>query len=591
MEVTRTFDILEKLVKEYPKEDILSRRVNGKWIKYSCDSYSRHSHLLAYAFLSLGLNPGDKVITVSNNRPEWNFIDMGLNLARLVHVPVYTTLSNDDYLHIFDHSDAKIIFIGGDALVKKLSPLVPKINREIEIVTIDKADGFRWIGDLYKTGEELEDKYKGEVENNKQTIDENSVATIIYTSGTTGAPKGVMLSHKNLVFNFKATAAQQIKDYSHKMLSFLPLCHIYERTMNYNYQYLGISTYYAESLATIASDLADCHADGFCSVPRVLEMMYNKLEAAGKDLKGIKKIIYKWAFTIATKFDYTKTSPIYSLQYKLADKLVYSKWREKLGGKEMLIVSGGSSIQAKIIRLFTAAKLYIFEGYGMTETSPVIAVNNPKEMIIKIGTVGKALEGTEMMIAEDGEILTRGPHIMLGYYKDPEYTSQVIDSDGWLHTGDIGVMVDKIFLKITDRKKEIFKLSAGKYVAPQVLENMLKESSYIENCMVVGENQKFASAIIIPDFNRLHFWAAKNKIHYTDNSDLIQNPAVIEKINKEIEEVNKNLALHEQVKRVKLISDEWTPLNDMLSQTLKLKRSKIKAKYQHLINDIYKNEI
>ena len=591
MEVTRTFDILEKLVKEYPKEDILSRRVNGKWIKYSCDSYSRHSHLLAYAFLSLGLNPGDKVITVSNNRPEWNFIDMGLNLARLVHVPVYTTLSNDDYLHIFDHSDAKIIFIGGDALVKKLSPLVTKINREIEIVTIDKADGFRWIGDLYKTGEELEDKYKGEVENNKQTIDENSVATIIYTSGTTGAPKGVMLSHKNLVFNFKATAAQQIKDYSHKMLSFLPLCHIYERTMNYNYQYLGISTYYAESLATIASDLADCHADGFCSVPRVLEMMYNKLEAAGKDLKGIKKIIYKWAFTIATKFDYTKTSPIYSLQYKLADKLVYSKWREKLGGKEMLIVSGGSSIQAKIIRLFTAAKLYIFEGYGMTETSPVIAVNNPKEMIIKIGTVGKALEGTEMMIAEDGEILTRGPHIMLGYYKDPEYTSQVIDSDGWLHTGDIGVMVDKIFLKITDRKKEIFKLSAGKYVAPQVLENMLKESSYIENCMVVGENQKFASALIIPDFNRLHFWAAKNKIHYTDNSDLIQNPAVIEKINKEIEEVNKNLALHEQVKRVKLISDEWTPLNDMLSQTLKLKRSKIKAKYQHLINDIYKNEI
>jgi long-chain acyl-CoA synthetase len=591
MEVTRTFDILEKLVKEYPKEDILSRRVNGKWIKYSCDSYSRHSHLLSYAFLSLGLNPGDKVITVSNNRPEWNFLDMGLNLAGLVHVPVYTTLSNDDYLHIFDHSDAKIIFIGGDALVKKIAPLVPKIKREIEVITIDKADGFRCIDDLYKIGEELEDKYKEVIENNKRTIDENSVATIIYTSGTTGAPKGVMLSHKNLVFNFKASAAQQIRDYSHKMLSFLPLCHIYERTMNYNYQYLGISTYYAESLATIAADLADSQADGFCSVPRVLEMMYNKLEAAGKDLKGIKKVIYKWAFSIATKFDYTKTSPVYTLQYKLADKLVYSKWRAKLGGKEMLIVSGGSSIQAKIIRLFTAAKMYIFEGYGMTETSPVIAVNNPKEMIIKIGTVGKALEGTEMMIAEDGEILTRGPHVMLGYYKDPEYTSQVIDSEGWLHTGDIGVMVDKIFLKITDRKKEIFKLSAGKYIAPQVIENMLKESSYIENCMVVGENQKFASAIIIPDFNRLHFWAAKNKIHFTDNSDLIQNSAVIEKINKEIETVNKKLALHEQVKRAKVVSDEWTPLNEMLSQTLKLKRSKIKAKYQHLINDIYKNEI
>ncbi|MDP3437342.1 MAG: long-chain fatty acid--CoA ligase [Bacteroidales bacterium] len=591
MEVTRTFDILDQLVTEYPKDDILSRKVNGKWIKFSCDEYRRHSHLLAYAFLSMGLLPEDKVITITNNRPEWNFVDMGLTLARLIHVPVYTTLSNDDYLHIFDHSDAKVIFVGGDALLKKLSPLVKKIGREIEIITMDRADGFRCIEDLYKIGEELEDKNKDIIENNKKSIDENSVATIIYTSGTTGAPKGVMLSHKNLVFNFKGSAAQQSKDYRHKMLSFLPLCHIYERTMNYNYQYCGISTYYAESLSTIAADLADCHADGFCAVPRVLEMMYNKLEGAGKDLKGIKKIIYKWAFSIASKFDYTKTSPFYTLQYKIADKLVYSKWRQKLGGKEMLIVSGGSSIQAKIIRLFTAAKMYIFEGYGMTETSPVIAVNNPKEMIIKIGTVGKAMAGTEMMIAEDGEILTRGPHVMLGYYKDPEYTKQVIDSDGWLHTGDIGVMVDEIFLKITDRKKEIFKLSAGKYVAPQVIENMLKESSFIENCMVVGENQKFASAIIIPDFNRLHFWAAKNKIHYNDNSDLIQNDAIIEKINKEIEIINKKLAVHEQVKRVKLVADEWTPLNDMLSQTLKLKRNKVKAKYQALINDIYKNEI
>lgn len=591
MEVTRTFDILEQLVKEYPKDDILSRKVNGKWIKFTCDEYRKHSHLLAYAFLSMDLMPEDKVITITNNRPEWNFVDMGLTLARLIHVPVYTTLSNDDYLHIFDHSDAKVIFVGGDALLKKLTPLVKKIGREIEIITMDRTDGFRCIEDLYRIGEELEGKNKDIIENNKKSIDENSVATIIYTSGTTGAPKGVMLSHKNLVFNFKGSAAQQSKDYRHKMLSFLPLCHIYERTMNYNYQYCGISTYYAESLSTIAADLADCHADGFCAVPRVLEMMYNKLEAAGKDLKGIKKIIYKWAFSIASKFDYTKTSTFYTLQYKIADKLVYSKWRQKLGGKEMLIVSGGSSIQAKIIRLFTAAKMYIFEGYGMTETSPVIAVNNPKEMIIKIGTVGKAMAGTEMMIAEDGEILTRGPHVMLGYYKDPEYTKQVIDSDGWLHTGDIGVMVDEIFLKITDRKKEIFKLSAGKYVAPQVIENMLKESSFIENCMVVGENQKFASAIIIPDFNRLHFWAAKNKIHYKDNIDLIQNDAIIDKINKEIDIINKKLAVHEQVKRARLVADEWTPLNDMLSQTLKLKRNKIKAKYQTLINDIYKNEI
>ncbi len=590
MEVKRTFDILENLIEKYPKDDILSRKVNGKWIKFSSDSYYRHSHLMAYALLSQGLSPQDKVITISNNRPEWNFVDMGLTLAHMVHVPVYSTLSSDDYLHIIEHSDAKAIFLGGDALVKKIAPLLEKIDRKITVFTMDPFDGFTNIDELYKTGEANEERFREVIEKNKQEIDENTLATIIYTSGTTGTPKGVMLSHKNLVFNFIGHAVQQIRDHRHKMLSFLPLCHIYERSMNYDYQYLGISTYYAESLSTIAADLADCHADGFCAVPRVLEMMFNKLEAAGKDLKGVKKLIYKWAFSIACEFDYSKNGYLHKVKYSIADKLVYSKWRAKLGGKEMLVVSGGSSIQAKIIRLFSAAKLYIFEGYGMTEASPVIAVNNPKEMIIKIGTVGKAMEGTELRIAEDGEILTRGPHIMMGYYKDPEYTKEVIDADGWLHTGDIGVMVDKIFLKITDRKKEIFKLSAGKYIAPQVIENMLKESSYIENCMVVGENQKFASAIIIPDYNRLHFWAAKRKIHFTDNSDLVKEQAIIEKINKEIEIVNKRLAAHEQIKRVKLITDEWTPLNDMLSQTLKLKRNNIKNKYQSLINDIYKNE-
>lgn len=590
MAVTRVFDLLDQLVEKYPKDDILSRKSGGKWIKYSSQSYNEHSNLIAYAMLSMGFEKGDKAITIMPNRPEWNFIDMGLMLAGMVHVPVYTTLSSDDYLHIFTHSDAKAIFIGNESLAKKILPIIKRVERDIKIFTIEPIQDYTTIEDLYSIGKENSEKYKSTVEKVKAETDENEVATIIYTSGTTGTPKGVMLSHKNLVFNFIGTAVQQIRDHRHKMLSFLPLCHIYERGMNYDYQYLGISIYYAESLSTIASDLADSKADGFCAVPRVLEMMYSKLEAAGKDLSGIKKTIYKWAFRIATKFDYTKNSALYKMQYAIADKLVYSKWREKLGGKEMLVVSGGSAIQAKIIRLFTAAKMYIFEGYGMTEASPVIAVNNPKEMIIKIGTVGKKMEGTEMMIAEDGEILTRGPHVMLGYYKDPEYTKQVIDEDGWLHTGDIGVMVDKIFLKITDRKKEIFKLSAGKYIAPQVIENMLKESSYIENCMVVGENQKFASAIVIPDINKLHFWAAKNKVQFTDNQDLIVKPEVIKKINKEIEKVNTKLAAHEQVKRAKIIIDEWTPLNDMLSQTLKLKRNKIKAKYSDTIAEIYNND-
>ncbi|MFA6769553.1 MAG: long-chain fatty acid--CoA ligase [Bacteroidales bacterium] len=591
MEVTRTFDLLEKLVKVYPKDDILSRKYNGKWIKYSSESYSRHSHLMAYAFLAIGLEPNDKVITISNNRPEWNFVDMGLTLARMVYVPVYSTLSNDDFIHIFNHSDAKVIFIGSEALAKKIAPLIPKIKREVKLYTFDRVDGFECIEDLYKLGQESEKEYKEVIEENKKSISEEELATIIYTSGTTGTPKGVMLSHKNLVFNFIATAVQQTKDHRHKMLSFLPLCHIYERGMNYDYQYVGISTYYAESLATIAADMADCQADGFCSVPRVLEMMFNKFEAAEKDLKGISKIIYKWAFSIACKYDYNKEGFYHKLRYSIADKLVYSKWRQKLGGKEMLIVSGGSSIQPKIIRLFTAAKMYIFEGYGMTEASPVIAVNNPKERIIKIGTVGKAMEGTEMKIAPDGEILSRGPHIMMGYYKDPEFTKEVVDEEGWLHTGDIGVMVDEIFLKITDRKKEIFKLSAGKYVSPQVIENMLKESNYIDNCMVIGENQKFASALIIPNLSKLHSWAKKNKIEYENNEELVNNKEVIGKINREIAVTNKRLSAHEHIKRVKLIIDDWTPLNDLLSQTLKLKRHNIKAKYKHFINEIYKNDL
>ncbi|EKD31188.1 MAG: hypothetical protein ACD_77C00371G0007 [uncultured bacterium] len=590
MEVKRTFDILENLITQYPKDDILSRRLNGKWIKFSSQDYYDYSHKLAYAFLAMGLKKDDKVITICANRPEWNFIDMGLTLANLVYVPVYTTMSNEDYKHIFNHSDAKVIFLGNDVLVKKLIPFIEKADHPIKVYTLDPVEGYESIDDIYKLGDDNAAKFEAVIKKNKAEISDGDVATIIYTSGTTGTPKGVMLTHKNLVFEFIGTAVQQIRDHRHKMLSFLPLCHIYERCMNYDYQYLGISTYYAENLSTIAADLADCKADGFCAVPRVLEMMFSKFESAGKDLSGVKKIIYNWAFSIACKFDYTKNNPLYKLQYSIADKLVYSKWREKLGGKEMLVVSGGSAIQAKIIRLFTAAKMYVFEGYGMTEASPVIAVNNPKEMIIKIGTVGKAMEGTEMKIAADGEILSRGPHIMLGYYKDPEFTKEVIDSEGWLHTGDIGVMVDTIFLKITDRKKEIFKLSAGKYVAPQVIENLLKESSYIENCMVVGENQKFASAIIIPSITSLNYWAAKHKIQYTNNHDLITKPEIIKKINKEIESVNNRLALHEQIKRPKLVLDEWTPLNDMLSQTLKLKRAKIKAKYADLIADIYNIE-
>ena len=375
-EVARTFDLLTKLEERFPdKKDMLCRRSGNDWIRFSVKDYVRNSHLIAYALVSLGYGNGDKAITICSNRPEWNFVDMGLNMAGMVHVPVYPTLSADEYLYIFNHSDARIIFLGTMSQYKKLEPIIAKMDSPARIILMDDSDNILCIRELYRIGEASEGKMRPLIEKIKAETDTDSLASIIYTSGTTGTPKGVMLSHHNMMFNAYGHALKQTVGPDQKMLSFLPLCHIYERSMNYEYQYIGISIYYAESLGTIARDLADCHADGFCSVPRVLEMMYSKLEAAGKNLKGIKRLIYNLAWNFANNYDNYHKGWLYNRKRNLYDRLVYSRWRENLGGNEMLIVSGGSSIQARIIRLFNAARLHIFEGYGMTETSPVIAVN------------------------------------------------------------------------------------------------------------------------------------------------------------------------------------------------------------------------
>ena len=589
-EVARIYDLLSKLEERFPdKQDMLCRRSGKEWIRFSVKDYVRYSHLIAYALSSMGYGNGDKAVTICNNRPEWNFTDMGLSMAGLVHVPVYPTLSADEYLYILNHSDARIVFIGTMSQYRKLEPIVQKMDRPARIILMDDADNIQCLRDLYQTGEEAESIQKPIIEKIKAETDTDALASIIYTSGTTGTPKGVMLSHHNLMFNAYGHAVKQTVRPDQKMLSFLPLCHVYERSMNYEYQYIGISIYYAESLGTLARDLADCHADGFCAVPRVLEMMYSKLEAAGKQLKGFKKTVYSLAWDYANNYDNYRKGLIYRLKRYVYDRLVYSKWRANLGGHEMLIVSGGSSIQARIIRLFNAARLHIYEGYGMTEASPVIAVNNPVEGINIIGTVGKPMERTELKFAEDGEILTRGPHVMLGYYKNPEATKEVIDSEGFLHTGDIGRLIDGKYLQITDRKKEIFKLSLGKYVAPQVIENKLKESPLIQNCIVIGENQKFASAIIIPDFEHLrHSAEAIGITGKEDNSGLIADPAVVALIHKEVEKVNSTTAPHENIKRERIVCDEWTPANNMLSQTLKLKRARITSRYADIIKEIYK---
>lgn len=593
IEIRRTFDLLDHLVVNHPKDDILAGKVNGEWVRYSSHDYYKFAHFLAYGFLEMGLQPGDKVITISHNCPEWNFVDMALAMARLIHVPVYPTLSTENYLHIFRHSEAKAVLVSSKKLLGHIKDTLKQMEEPPKVFTMTQIEGETRILEILKMGIASRDKHMATLEEYKRSIQPDEWFTLIYTSGTTGDPKGVMLSHRNVCSNFIAHSKVNIVDSTARALSFLPLNHVYERSMNYHFQLLGVSIYYAENMGTIARDIADVHACIFCAVPRVLEMIYDKLYAAGKDLKGFKKKVYDAAIAFGEKYDFTKPhySPWTRLMHHFYDKNVYSKWREKFGGSPIFtLITGSSAIQLRMLKLFGAANFHIYEGYGLSETSPVIAVNNPHDHLVRLGTVGPILSGVEVKFADDGEILTRGPHVMLGYYKDPEYTAQVIDSEGWFHTGDVGKLVANRYLKITDRKKDIFKLSAGKYVAPQLIENKLRESDFIDQVMVVGENEKFAAAIISPNFNTLHYWALKHNLHYRSNVELIKMPEVIKKIKDLIDEYNKNFAAHEQIKSIKLVSEEWTADNGMLSPTLKIRRNVLLDRYKSVISSIYNHE-
>ena len=593
VEITRTFDLLDHLVEQYPKDDILAGKVNGEWVKYSSHDYYKFAHYLAYGLCEMGLKEGDKVVTMSGNCPEWNFIDMALAMCGMIHVPIYPTLSTENYLFMLNHCEAAAVMVSTKVLLNRIRPALEQMEKKPQVYTLASIEGEHRTLEILKLGIANRDKWMGEIERRKREIKPDDWMTMIYTSGTTGQSKGVMLSHRNLCSNFLAHAQVNPMGSDSRVLSFLPLNHIYERSLNYHWQYKGVSIYYAESLGTIQQNIQEIHGHGFCAVPRVLEMVYDKLYAAGKDFSGIKKKIYDWAFRHGRHYDYSglrKFSPMYMVGQKILDKLVYSQWREKFGGNRLTIITGSSSIQPDMIRVFAAAGINIYEGYGLSETSPVIAVNDPAHHMVKIGTVGPVLSGVEMKFDDDGEILTRGPHVMLGYYKDPEYTNQVIDEDGWFHTGDIGTMVGGRYLKITDRKKDIFKLSAGKYIAPQLIENMLRGSEYIDQVMVIGENEKCAAAIISPNFNTLHFWALKYKLHYRDNNELIAMPQVHDKFKKVLEEYNKQLAPHENIKLFRLVADDWTPANGLLSPTLKLRRAPLMDKYKDLVADIYGKE-
>ena len=589
MEILRTFDILDKLKSENDKPDILAAKRERQWITFSVDEYIQNALFFSYGLLAKGFKKGDKIATVSNNRPEWNFVDMGMSMIGVIHVPVYPTIGEDEYKYILKHSDAKMLIVSDQALFNKLNPIASKIRSIKSVYSFNKIDDVNHWNEIIELGEKEKLKQKEKFNKIKKEISPDDVVSIIYTSGTTGMPKGVMLSHRNFLSNVEGTAPNFDLSKADKALSFLPLCHVFERMVNYLYQYKGCSIYYAENLGTIARDLKDIRASIFTTVPRVIERIYDKLVTKGNDLDGGKKKIFFWAMHLGEKYNAAgKNGAIYSAKLNFARKMVFSKWQEAFGGNLRFIISGGAALQPRLSRLFFAAGIPLMEGYGLTETSPVIAVNHlngPGN--IYIGSVGPVLHNVKVKIDEEGEILVKGPNIMKGYYKDNKNTAEVIDKEGWFHTGDIGKLINGKFLAITDRKKEIFKLSSGKYIAPQAIENLFKESNFIEQIMVIGESEKFASAIISPSFEFLHNWAHGHKIHFRDNKELVSNEKVKALYQKEVAKFNKLIGKHEEIKRFRLVCEPWTSASGELSPTLKLRRRVLYKKYAKILREIY----
>ncbi len=593
-EVTRTFDILTQAEEKYNSDVALSVKRNGKWENFSTEQYRKEVDGFSMGLLAMGFKKGDKIATVSNNRPEWDFIDFGMAQTGCVHVAIYPTISDEEYRHILSHSDARILIVSGKELYDRLKPIATETNNIEKIYTIDEVKGAKNWREITTAANGKEEELRKALNETRDSIQPDDLLTLIYTSGTTGLSKGVMLTHRNVVSNVKL--ASKFVSYlkpGYRALSFLPLCHILERTGHYLWQYIGLSVNYAESIEKMGENLREIKAHTFITVPRVFEKVYDKIILKGRELKGLKKAIFFWAVKVGDKFDPNpaERSTLYNLKLKIADKLVFSKWREALGGELLGVICGGAALQPRLARIFWAAGIYVQEGYGLTETSPVVAANDWKYPKVRFGWVGYVDESIQVKIAGDGEILVKGDNVMKGYYKDPEKTKEAIDKEGWLHTGDIGELDEQRMLRITDRKKEIFKLSGGKYVAPQIIENLFKESMFIEQIMVVGENQKFTAALIVPDFTFLHNWCFLHNVKYRDNKDLINNPKVIARYQREVDRLNNQLGHIQQVKKFKLVCEEWSSDTGELSPTQKLKRRVILKKYAHLIDELYGEDI
>jgi len=587
--VTRLFDFPQYQLEKFNLKTTFATKYQDKWEIVSSQQYVDRANQLSRGLIRLGVQPNDKIAIIAhNNSADWHIADIGILQTGAQNVPIYPTISAEDYAYILNHSGAKYCIVSDSEILEKLNSVRKEVPELKEVYGLNDLKGVSSLSEVFKLGEDISTQQ--EVESRKNAVSADDLATLIYTSGTTGKPKAVMLSHNNIVSNVLGSEERVPLVSGDKALSFLPICHIFERMVVYLYQYCGISIHFAESIDKMSENLKEVKPHVMTVVPRLIEKVFEKINAKGSELSGIKKKLFFWAIYVGESFEpYGAKGPWYEFKLSIARKLIFSKWQEGLGGNLKILVSGSAALQPRLARIFGAAGIPVMEGYGLTETSPVIAVNDQNNHGWKIGTVGRMLPNVEVKIAEDGEILCKGPNIMLGYYKDEEKTKEAMEGD-YFHTGDIGQIDDDGFLKITDRKKEMFKTSGGKYVAPQMIENQMKQSRFIEQIMVVGEGEKMPCAIIQPNFEFVKQWAQRRKLNITDNKELVKDPKVITRIEKEVTKYNQQFGRWEQVKKFELTSEEWSVEAGHLTPTLKLKRRVIKEKYMDLYNLMYKHE-
>ena len=584
----RLFDLVPRYIEKYGYKDCLfAGKVNKQWVKYDGKKFYEITNSISYGLMKLGVKKGDRIALIANNAPEWNMIDFAIQQVGAICIPIYPTISHDDYKYIFNHSEASIAFFTNKHLYSKVADIIADIPTIKETYLIRASEDMKSLQDLIDLGNDNKDV--DTLETRKAEVKNEDVATIIYTSGTTGTPKGVMLSHRNILSIVEYLCPLYPINETHDALSYLPLSHIYERAVQYCHIYLGCATYYVDNIGAIIDTMAEVKPQHFTSVPRLIEKVYHTIVRKGHKLTGFKKTIFFWALRLAERYDETKKHNgwFYLQKLKIADKLVFKEWRKVFGGNLELIISGGAAIQPRLTKIFTAIGIQLSEGYGLTETSPVIASNSLTLGKLKSGTVGVVMDNQEVMIAENGEILVKGPNVMLGYYKDEEKTREAIDENGYFHTGDKGCFDEDGLLKITGRIKEIFKTSMGKYVSPVLIENKIKESPFIGEMLVIGEGQKFAAALIYPNFEHLKSWCNIKGIPYTTDEEMIQSKDIIMRFRKEIDKYNATLGDYEQVKKFELIAKEWTIESGEMTASLKPRRSKIMANYADLVEKIY----